>query len=116
MGDLSRHFSSSEFRDHRTGGLVGPTRKLLRILEGIRASIGRPLPIVSGYRSPATNKAAGGAARSYHLRGRAADLPAGLVRPEQAISAGAGGIGVRDGWVVHVDDRAVARPVIFEDP
>lgn len=33
------------------------------------------LPIVSGYRCPVHNKAIGGAARSQHLQGRAADVP-----------------------------------------
>lgn len=116
MGDLSAHFSRREFRDHITGELVGPSPRLIDILEELRAIVGRPLFIVSGYRSPATNKAAGGAARSYHLRGRAADLRPGVVRVEQAARSGAGGIGVRGGWVVHVDDRQVARPVIFNDP
>lgn len=115
MGDLSPHFSRSEFRDHRTGELVGPSTALIAILERIRSAVGGPLVIVSGYRSPTTNAQVGGARRSYHLRGRAADLRSGVVRLEQAIAAGAGGIGVCHGWVVHVDDRQVARPVIFHD-
>lgn len=115
MGDLSAHFSSSEFADKRTGDIVVIDRELLSVLERIRSRIGRPLPVVSGYRSPATNRAAGGARRSYHLRGMAADLPAGLVRLEDAIAAGARGIGVCGGWVVHVDSRRTTRPVIFKD-
>ena len=116
MGDLSAHFSRSEFRDHRTGELVGPSTELVAILERLRSRIRRPLPIVSGYRSAATNRAVGGAPRSHHLSGRAADIPSGLVTVEQAVAAGAGGIGVRQGWVVHVDSRRTARPVIFNDP
>jgi len=116
MGDLSPHFSRGEFRDHRTGDLVGPSPGLLAILESIRGRIGRPLPIVSGYRATSTNRSVGGAPRSYHLSGRAADFPQGLVDVDTAIAAGAGGIGVREGWVVHVDDRRTSRPVIFADP
>lgn len=115
MGDLSPHFSRWEFVDRRTGELVGPDAALLAVLEGIRRRIGRPLPIVSGYRSPATNRAVGGASRSYHLSGRAADIPSGLVKVGTAVASGAGGIGVRKGWVVHVDSRRTARPVIFQD-
>lgn len=96
--------------------VFGPDPELVAILERIRSGIGRPLPIVSGYRSPATNRIVGGAPRSYHLRGRAADIPSGLVTVEQAVAAGARGIGVRKGWVVHVDSRRTARPVIFDDP
>lgn len=117
MGDISAHFSRSEFRDHRTGQLVGPSPALITILEAIRTRIGRPLPIVSGYRSQATNRAVGGARSSFHLTGRAADLPEGLVTVDIATVAGAGGLGVCRGWVVHVDDRPRinGRPVIFED-
>ena len=35
----------------------------------------QPIIISSGYRCPALNKAVGGAKRSYHLQGRAADIP-----------------------------------------
>jgi DUF1009 family protein len=46
----------------------------------------------------------------------AADLPVGMVTVAVARAAGARGIGVRRGWVVHVDTRAARRPVIFADP
>lgn len=116
MGDLSAHFDTSEFRDHATGQLVGPDPELVAVLERIRTRIHRALPVVSGYRSPATNRAAGGARRSYHLRGMAADVPIGLVTLDVARGAGARGIGLRRGWVVHVDTRPARRPVIFQDP
>lgn len=117
MGDLSEHFSRWEFRDRRTGGLVGPDAALVAVLERIRRSIGRPLPIVSGYRTAATNRSVGGAPRSQHRVGRAADVPSGLVTVEQARAAGARGIGVRKGWVVHIDTRRTVGPVVvFDDP
>ncbi len=47
----------------------------------------------------------GGVQDSQHLYGRAADIPAGLVTPEEAIMCGATGVGERDGWAVHVDVR-----------
>lgn len=115
MGDLSEHFDSSEFRDHQDHSLKGPAPRLVIILERIRAAIGRPLPIVSGYRSPASNRRAGGARYSRHLVGEAADIPSGLVTVDQAIASGAGGIGVCRGWVVHVDCRTLARPIVFTD-
>lgn len=46
------------------------------VLEPIRECLGRkPLYVSSGYRSFLVNKAAGGAANSYHTKGLAADLP-----------------------------------------
>lgn len=107
MGDLSAHFSTSEF-----GGKPNPD--LVRRLEALRKVIGnRPLTIVSGIRSKAHNAAVGGARNSQHLLGNAADIPAGLVTRRQAEKVGFTGIGVNwDGKsVVHVDVRSGPRVV-----
>lgn len=104
MGDLSPHFSTAEFRDRRTGEVkVDP--ELVQRLEKLRALVGRPLRIVSGYRSPSTNKAVGGARYSQHLYGRAVDIPYGYATVPQAELAGFRGIGRRDRFAVHVDVR-----------
>ena len=65
MGDISEHFSASEFRcpDCQRGA---PSQKLLRTLEGIRALYGRPLVITSGYRCPRHNAEVGGVSPSEH--------------------------------------------------
>lgn len=114
MGDLSPHFSSWEFRS-RDGSYKRPPATFIAKLEALRRRIGRPLPILSGYRSPADNRRVGGARSSRHLVGDAADIPVGLVHVDQAVGAGFTGIGVRDGWVVHVDERPRRRPLIFAD-
>lgn len=44
------------------------------ILEPLRAAIGKPLKINSGYRGRELNKAVGGVWNSFHLTGRAADI------------------------------------------
>jgi zinc D-Ala-D-Ala carboxypeptidase len=44
------------------------------VLEPLRGSIGRPIAITSGYRSPALNKVIGGSPRSQHCNGEAVDL------------------------------------------
>lgn len=115
MGDISAHFSRWEFRDHDNGQLRGPTPALIDVLERIRALRSRPLRIVSGYRSPATNRRVGGARNSQHLVGTAADIPSGYCSVQEAVRCGATGIGHCGGWVVHVDVRRAASPVIFED-
>lgn len=49
------------------------------IFEPVRALLGVPLHINSGYRSPKLNKAVGGAANSAHLTGDAGDIvPVGM--------------------------------------
>jgi len=103
VGDLTAHFSVSEFIC-RDGSRKDPPCRLLGVLEAIRAIAGRPLPIVSGYRSPLWNAKVGGAPESFHLRGEAADIPPGFVDEAGARRAGAGGVGLNsEGWVIHVD-------------
>jgi len=102
---LSAHFSTEEF-----GGPV--TAELVAALERLRAARGgRPLRIVSGYRSEARNRAVGGARLSQHLSGRAADIPEGYATVRDAERAGFTGIGSKRGWAIHVDVRpgATAR-------
>lgn len=116
MGDLSAHFSRSEFRCHHCGHLVGPDHALIASLERLRALVGRPVRIVSGTRCRAHNAAVGGARSSRHLVGDAADIEAELrVTVAVAKAAGFRGIGYRrrDGLVVHVDMRP--SPVYFID-
>ena len=113
MGDLSPHFSTAEFRCHHCGRVeVSPA--LIEALERCRRIHGRPLPIVSGWRCAAHNAAVGGAPRSQHLYGRAADIPQGLVTVPEALASGFTGVGHRRGWVVHVDVRQGAA-VTFID-
>lgn len=116
MGDLSPHFSKSEFVDHRTGALVGPDPELIRRLEQLRAlKGGRPLVIRSGYRSEATNRAVGGATHSQHLYGRAADIDPSYCSLAEAVSCGFRGVGYSSGGrTVHVDTRPGAA-VTFRD-
>lgn len=112
MGDLSDHFDSAEFRcrgyllkghrPHET--LVLPA--LVHALEHLRENEGgRPLRIVSGHRCAWYNAWVDGARFSQHLRGAAADIPAGYAMVGAAARAGFRGIGCRGLWAVHVDVR-----------
>lgn len=101
---VSEHFSVAEMAC-RHCGRVTVSCELMAMLEKLRRIIGQPLPIRSGYRCARHNRSVGGAARSQHVLGRAADLPRGLVLPGHAVEAGARGIGTAGPWVVHVDVR-----------
>lgn len=114
MGDLSAHFSRHEFDSH-DGARAAPTVALIAALEKLRARKGgAPLRIISGYRSPAHNRAVGGAKKSRHMFNDAADIPKGYCNIDDAIAAGFRGIGFCGNSVVHVDMRP-GRRVIFED-
>jgi zinc D-Ala-D-Ala carboxypeptidase len=113
VGDLSPHFSRREFACHHCGQ-VEVSGELVSALERLRSSVGQPIYIVSGYRCAIHNAAVGGAPRSQHLYGKAADLSRGVATIRQALEAGFTGVGHRGSWAVHVDVRPGA-PVTFLD-
>jgi hypothetical protein len=99
---------------------------LARAFEMVRAACGDvPLSILSGYRTPAHNKAIGGAVHSQHVEGRAIDLrtPKGLTVSQfaecvrEAIRAGAPirGLGIYRRWGCHIDLRPGDRLVTWSD-
>lgn len=115
MGDLSKHFSAAEFACKDNCGYGQPHPRLVSVLEAIRDQAGdKPIVPTSGLRCPPHNAEVHGAPRSRHCSGEAADIPAGLVREQGARRAGATGIGIKDGWVIHVDVRQTRSPVVWE--
>ena len=92
---LSDHFSLEELvfsqaaarkglaNDLNAFHLAALKRLCVTLLEPLREALGRPLKISSGYRSPAVNRAVGGAPESAHLKGCAADVTAQGLTPEQ---------------------------------
>lgn len=108
MGDLSPHFSRSEFRcrDGTPHPNLTVLLSLVAHLEVLRCLAGhKPLHVVSAFRTPTHNRAVGGATNSRHLYGDAVDLNQGYVRPDVARAAGFRGIGVKNGWCTHADLR-----------
>lgn len=78
-GRLSDHFSVAELRS-KGDGTCWPHRDLLKALETLRAYVGRPLPIISGWRDVAHNRRVGGASSSQHTFGAAPELEAIRIR------------------------------------
>lgn len=123
---LSEHFSEDEFwcrgQDQGTcncGHSLKIDPRLIELLEELRdITGGEPLTINSGYRCAAHNAAVGGASRSQHTMGTAADIacPNHLTMPEflwyveQLPFDGIGyyyrdaGKGAWAGWI-HTDTR-----------
>lgn len=122
MGDVSRNFDRSEFACGHCGRLDALEKGLVQRLQRLRDIVGKPLPIVSGFRCPEGNASVGGSRTSQHLYGRAADIPGGYATVDQCKRAGFVGIGVRKGRVVHVDTtparilpRRYGRAFVFDD-
>lgn len=67
------NFQPRELASKREGALMIDTDALDK-LQALRTALGEPMTVVSAYRSPAHNKAVGGAKNSYHMKGMAFDI------------------------------------------
>ena len=104
---LSKYFDSREFACH-DGSEHEISKELIDKLTRLREVIGKSIHVNSGYRSPAYNKAIGGATHSYHMLGMAADCHVDGMTPAQikaiAVQLGFRGIGLYDNFI-HLDVR-----------
>lgn len=114
---LSPHFHEDEFRCKCGCGVAIVSKRLVRALEELRALCGsKPVHITSGYRCPAHNATIGGAARSKHMLGEAADIQVRGVSPRRVVAAAEQVEGFRLGGIgkyqrfTHVDVGTTQRP------
>lgn len=75
---LSKNFKKSEFKC-RDGTdvpdeLMPNLLELVENLQIIRDHIGKPIHVISGYRTPKYNRRIGGARKSQHMKAKAADI------------------------------------------
>lgn len=72
----AKYFTEKEFCCSHCGQLpsAGMDKKLIAVLDRAREMIGAPIHVTSGYRCKTQNSAVGGASRSYHMMGNAADV------------------------------------------
>ena len=83
---LGKHFTLAELTHSQAAARKGlkndPDARALEslqllvrnVLDPLRESLGRPITVSSGYRSPLVNRAVGGASSSQHVLGQAADI------------------------------------------
>ena len=113
-----RYFTIDEFRCKHCGALPegGMSNVLLEKLDELRANIGHPIYVSSGYRCPHHNRVVGGVPNSQHVLGTAADIICNAVTvsrlAEEARKVGFDGLGVYyyDGFC-HVDCRDNAESI-----
>ena len=109
---LSEHFKVYEFRCKDNTDPIFVSLTLVNSLECIREHFKKPVYINSAYRNPAYNAMIGGAKRSMHMYGMAADIHINGVTPEQiaefaeTIFPNSGGIGIYNNFC-HIDVRRV---------
>lgn len=91
--NLSPHFSLAELTGSQVAtrqgidntpvpAIIANLTRLAMVLEQVRALVGAPITISSGYRSPTLNKAVGGASNSAHVLGLAADISTNKLAPK----------------------------------
>lgn len=91
--NLSPHFSLAELVASQVAtrqgidnapapAIIANLTRLAVLLEQVRALVGAPIAISSGYRSAALNKAVSGATNSAHVLGLAADISTGKLAPK----------------------------------
>ena len=75
---LSKNFKKSEFKcrdgTHVPDELMPNLLELVENLQIIRDHIGKPIHVISGYRTPKYNRKIGGARKSQHMKAKAADI------------------------------------------
>lgn len=81
MGNLSKHFNSSEFACKCGCGFDSINVVLVARLEEVREHFNSPTSITSGCRCQEYNRRVGGASKSQHLHGKAADIQVNGVPP-----------------------------------
>ena len=120
MTNLTKNFTLNEFKcpvgGEPKGELLANVQKLAKNLQVIRDSVGKPITIISGYRSPEYNQKIDGAKQSQHMFARAADIKIPGITPVQVYEAVLklikegkmedGGLGLYETFV-HYDVRGV---------
>ena len=108
---LSKNFKVSEFKCNDGSDTVLISDKLVGLLQNIRNHFGAAVTINSAYRTESYNKKIGGATKSQHVNGTAADIvvkgatPLEVAQYVEHIMPVSGGIGVYQSFT-HVDVRA----------
>ena len=107
---LSKNFKVSEFKCNDGSDTVLISDKLVGLLQNIRNHFSAAVTINSAYRTESYNKKIGGAIKSQHVNGTAADIVVKGVTPLEVaqyvehIMPDSGGIGVYQSFT-HVDVR-----------
>lgn len=82
---LSKNFSDSEFACHCGCGGKAVDHGLVTLLELVREHFDAPVKVTSGFRCAAHNAAVGGAPRSKHVDGIAADIQVADTAPLEVV-------------------------------
>lgn len=108
---LSNNFTVKEFACKDGSDAVLISEELVNLLQNIRDHFGKAVTLNSAYRNATYNKKIGGASRSQHVYGTAADVVVQGVKPEDVakyaeyLMPKTGGIGLYSTFT-HIDVRS----------
>ena len=84
---LAENFSLWEFKckdgTNVPDEYMGNVQKLADNLQVLRDAVGKPIRVISGYRSPKYNRRIGGARKSQHMTAKAADIKISGMSPSE---------------------------------
>ena len=84
---LTENFALHEFRckdgTDVPDELLEIVEELAKNLQVLREKIGKPIIVISGYRSPKYNRRIGGARKSQHMKAKAADIIVPGMEPDE---------------------------------
>lgn len=109
MGDISTYFNASEMQCHCCGKII-VNDELMKVLDRAREHFNQPITITSGTRCEKHNQECGGAPKSQHVLGLAADIqvknhkPAEVAQYFEKLYPDKYGVGRYNGWT-HIDVR-----------
>lgn len=109
--NISEHFRRSEFACHCGCGFAAVDAELLKVLEDVRCHFNAKVKITSGCRCKSHNSRVGGASKSKHVFGIAADIkvdgtsPVNVAKYLKKKYPKKYGIGVYKSWT-HIDVRS----------
>lgn len=110
--EIAPHFTLGEFASHCGNDMVMVHPKLVTGLMALREWAGVPVTINSSFRTPLHNSHVGGAAKSKHRLGQAADVTVENKTPSEvaawAEGMGWGGVGRYDNFT-HLDVSGEGR-------
>lgn len=95
---LSEHFTLDEMTFSQTAArdnidntpspeIIKNLIRLCALLEDVRKTVGKPITVTSGYRSPEVNRLIGSKDTSQHCKGCAADIKIGRLSVDESMDA-----------------------------
>ena len=116
-----KYFKTSEFDSPDLPGSGSNMQvSFCLMLDHSREILGAPIRVNSGYRTSAHNKKVGGAAKSSHLTGHAADLAAPDRLSKRALLKALYAAGFRRFGImrtaIHVDNDPAKAPAVWDYP